>query len=131
MSGNPLPPRLLIAFALSLLVHTLLMSSEQVHGAPMSDRDGALHDHCPTEASACIPHATIALDDPATAPRTDACGPLTPWKTSGGDGGERLERAAAPIVTFAGMIHTCPIPDDPPHRDPPDVRRAFLQVYLN
>lgn len=62
---------------------------------------------------------------------TEACAPLTPWKSSGGDGGVRMDRAEPVIVAPMLATTTGPMPAGPAHVDPPEVRRAFLQVYLN
>lgn len=125
---------LAIMLLLTLAGHHLLMPNEGIAAglpAPRPAVASAPHAHCDGAATTCGPHASSALTSPASDPGGETCGPLTPWKAPGWDGGERLDRAAPVIAAPVFVSDTCPMPGEPAHLDPPDVRRAFLQVYLN
>jgi hypothetical protein len=125
---------LAIILLLTMGGHTLMVAGEGGDGVFHTPRRAAAstsHNHCAREAGRCGPHAPPELSNPANAPVLERCGPLTPWKSAGGDGGERQDRVAPAIVVSDLAIETWPMPGEPAHLDPPDVRRAFLQVYLN
>jgi len=133
MSGRSFTLGVLTALTLALVAHALLMASNQGRHSP-AVINGAL-----IAALMAHPHHTdpgpADLDpDLATTPDQDrgaTCGAIAPWVGTGDAAGKRLDLGMPLAVEASAISGAGPTPHARTQLDPPDVRRAFLQVYRN
>ena len=137
MSGRPLPRRLPIAILLLMTLggHHLAMASDHVHAASTSPQGVAVAaPHVHSHHARPDPAGLAAVVDLATGPlsgNVNACSPLAPWLPAGGDSGKALDSGASLSSVLIAGAGAGPPPHERTQVDAPDVRRAFLQVYLN